>query len=78
MRWMIEVEVGEQVKEKDLQHHPAVRRMALKDSSPQLSPDAALRVQLVKEGVLKAWQKTQALVGSVSSTETPPSALYFS
>ena len=49
---MVEVEVGQEVK--DLQHHPAVRRMALKDSSPQLSPDAALRVQLVNEGVLKA------------------------
>ena len=48
------MEVGEQVKEKDLQHHPAVRRMALKDSSPQLLPDAALMVQLVKEGVLEA------------------------
>ena len=75
---MTEVEVGQQVKEKDVQHHPALRRMALKYSSPQKSTDAALRVQLVKEGVLKAWQKTQALLSSVSSIETPPSALYFS
>ena len=51
---MVEVEVGQQVKEKDLQHHPAVRRMALKDSSPQLSPDVALMVQMVKEGVSEA------------------------
>ena len=51
---MMEVEVGQQVKEKDLQHHLAVKRMALKDSSPQSSPDAALMVQLVKEGVSKA------------------------
>ena len=72
------MEVGQQVKEKDLQHHLAVKRMALKDSSPQLSPDAGLMVQLVKEGVLKAWQKTQALLGFVSSTETPPCALHFS
>ena len=49
---MVEVEVGQEVK--DLQHHPAVRRMALKDSSPQLSPDAALMVQMVKEGVSEA------------------------
>ena len=50
---MVEVEVGQQVKEKDLEYHLAVKRMALKDSSPQLSPDAALMVQLVKEGVLE-------------------------
>ena len=75
---MVEVEVGQQVKEKDLQYHLAVKRMALKDSSPQLSPDAALMVQLVKEGVLEAQQKTQALLGFVSSTETPPCALHFS
>ena len=73
---MVEVEVGQQVKEKDL--HLAVKRMVLKDSSPQMSPDAALMVQLVKEGVLKAWQKTQALLGFVSSTETPPCVLHFS
>ena len=54
MWWMMEKEVRQQVKEKDLQRHLAVKRMALKDSSPQLSPDAALMVQLVKEGVLKA------------------------
>ena len=53
-------ELGQQVKEKDLEYHLAVKRMALKDSSPQLSPDAALMVQLVKEGVLGAQQKTQA------------------
>ena len=70
--------MGQQVKEKDLQYHLAVKRMALKDSSPQLSPDAALMVQLVKEGVLEAQQKTQALLGFVSSTETPPCALHFS
>ena len=75
---MVEVEVGQQVKEKDLEYHLAVKRMALKDSSPQLSPDAALMVQLVKEGVLEAQQKTQALLGFVSSTETPPCALHFS
>ena len=51
---MVEVEVGQQVKEKDLEYPLAVKRMALKDSSPQLSPDAALMVQLVKEGVLEA------------------------
>ena len=51
---MVEVEVGQQVKEKDLQYQPAVKRMALKDSSPQLSPDAALMLQLVKGGVLEA------------------------
>ena len=51
---MVEVEVGQQAKEKYLQYHLAVKRMALKDSSPQLSPDAALMVQLVKEGVLEA------------------------
>ena len=51
---MVEVEVGQEVKERDLQHHLAVKRMALKYSSPQLSPDAALMVQLVKEGVLEA------------------------
>ena len=54
----VKVEVEVEVEENDLQHHLAVRRMALKDSSPQLSPDAALMVQVVKEGVLKAWQKT--------------------
>ena len=70
--------MGQQVKEKDLEYHLAVKRMALKDSSPQLSPDAALMVQLVKEGVLEAQQKTQALLGFVSSTETPPCALHFS
>ena len=70
--------MGQQVKEKDLQYHLAVKRMALKDSSPQLSPDAALMVQLVKEGVLEAQQKTQALLVFVSSTETPPCALHFS
>ena len=70
--------MGQQVKEKDLEYHLAVKRMALKDSSPQLSPDAALMVQLVKEGVLEASQKTQALLGFVSSTETPPCALHFS
>ena len=75
---MVEVEVGQQVKEKDLQYHLAVKRMALKDSSRQLSPDAAQMVQLVKEGVLEAQQKTQALLGFVSSTETPPCALHFS
>ena len=64
--------MGQQVKEKDLEYHLAVKRMALKDSSPQLSPDAALMVQSVKEGVLEALQKTQALLGFVSSTETPP------
>ena len=74
---MVEVEVGQQVKEKDLEYHLAVKRMALKDSSRQLSPDAAQMVQLVKEGVLEASQKTQALLGSVSSTETPPCALHF-
>ena len=51
---MVEVEVGQQVKEKHLEYHLAVKRMALKDSSPQLSPDAALMVQMVKEGVLEA------------------------
>ena len=51
---MVEVEVRQEVKEKDLQHHLAVKRMALKYSSPQLSPDAALMVQLVREGVLEA------------------------
>ena len=51
---MVEVEVGQQVKEKDLQRHLAVKRMALKDSSQHLSPDAALMVQLVKGVVLKA------------------------
>ena len=37
-----------------MEYHLAVKRMALKDSSPQLLPDAALMVQLVKEGVLEA------------------------
>ena len=51
---VVKVEVRKEAKEKDLQHHLAVKRMALKYSSPQLSPDAALMVQLVREGVLEA------------------------
>ena len=55
MWWMTEVEVDEmQVVEKDLQHHLAVKRMALKDSFPQLSPGDVLMMHLVREDVAMA------------------------